>query len=110
MALARDATDYIPLGVDQHLSRPRLHAIAAPDAELAVVHQVVNDREFRIWSRYGVQAWPTQVLIDPEGYVVGGISGEGHYDTLDQVIGELVNDHRSRGTLNEEPLRLALEK
>src|SRR5206468_5644032 len=75
-----------------------------------IEHPVVNDREFLIWRRYGVRAWPTQVLIDPEGYVVGGISGEGHYDTLDQVIGELVNDHRSRGTLNEEPLRLALEK
>ena len=31
-----------------------------------IEHPVVNDREFRIWRRYGVQAWPTQVLIDPE--------------------------------------------
>jgi DNA-binding beta-propeller fold protein YncE len=75
-----------------------------------IEHPVVNDREFRIWRHYGVRAWPTQVLIDPEGYVVGGISGEGHYDTLERVISELVIDHRSRGTLNEEPLRLALEK
>lgn len=75
-----------------------------------IEHPVVNDREFRIWRRYGVRAWPTLVLIDPEGYVVGGISGEGHYDTLDRVIGELVTEHRARGTLNEEPLPLALEK
>lgn len=75
-----------------------------------IEHPVVNDREFRIWRRYGVRAWPTLVLIDPEGYVVGGISGEGHYETLDRVISELVLDHRARGTLNEEPLQLALEK
>lgn len=75
-----------------------------------IEHPVVNDREFRIWRRYTVRAWPTQILIDPEGYVVGGISGEGHYHTLDQAIGELVIDHRARGTLNEEPLPLILEK
>jgi thiol-disulfide isomerase/thioredoxin len=75
-----------------------------------IEHPVVNDREFRIWRRYGVRAWPTRVLIDPEGYVVGGVSGEGHYDTFDRVIGELINEHRARGTLNEGPLPLALEK
>ncbi len=75
-----------------------------------IEHPVVNDAEFRIWRRYGVRAWPTRVLIDPEGYVVGGVSGEGQYDTFDHIIGELIIDHRARGTLNEEPLPLVLEK
>lgn len=75
-----------------------------------IPHPVVNDREFRIWRKYGPRSWPTLVLIDPDGYVVGGISGEGHYDTLDHVISQLVIDFRGRGRLNEEPLRLALEK
>src|SRR5712691_1302259 len=75
-----------------------------------IEHPVVNDAEFRIWRRYGVRAWPTRVLIDPEGYVVGGVSGEGQYDTFDHILSELIIDHRERGTLNEEPLSLALEK
>jgi thiol-disulfide isomerase/thioredoxin len=75
-----------------------------------IEHPVVNDREFRIWRQYGPRSWPTLVLIDPDGYVVGGISGEGHYDTLDRVISQLVLDFRGRRRLNEEPLRLALEK
>jgi thiol-disulfide isomerase/thioredoxin len=75
-----------------------------------ITHPVVNDREFRILQRYGVRSWPTLVLIDPEGYVVGGISGEGHYDALDRVIGDLVRDHQARGTLNSEPLQLVLER
>jgi thiol-disulfide isomerase/thioredoxin len=75
-----------------------------------IEHPVVNDAEFRIWRRYGARAWPTRVLIDPEGYVVGGVSGEGHYDAFDRIISELIIDHRARGTLNEEPLRLVLEK
>ena len=36
-----------------------------------IEHPVVNDSEFRIWRSYGVRAWPTQVLINPEGYVAG---------------------------------------
>jgi DNA-binding beta-propeller fold protein YncE len=75
-----------------------------------IEHPVVNDAEFRIWRRYGVRSWPTRVLIDPEGYVVGGVSGEGHYDTFDHIISELITDHRARGTLSEAPLSLVLEK
>src|SRR6266480_3763199 len=43
-----------------------------------IEHPVVNDADFAIWRSYGVNAWPTQVLIDPAGYVVGSISGEGN--------------------------------
>ncbi|HEV7890630.1 MAG TPA: thioredoxin-like domain-containing protein [Pyrinomonadaceae bacterium] len=75
-----------------------------------IEHPVVNDADFRIWHSYAVQAWPTLVLIDPAGYVVGKASGEGHYDVLDKAVGELVEDARKRGTLNEQPLKLALER
>ena len=37
-------------------------------------HPVVNDADFAIWKAYGARAWPTQVLIDPEGYVVATAS------------------------------------
>jgi thiol-disulfide isomerase/thioredoxin len=75
-----------------------------------IEHPVVNDADFRIWNSYAVRAWPTLVLIDPAGYVVGKASGEGHYDVLDKAIGELVEDARLRGTLDEQPLKLALER
>jgi thiol-disulfide isomerase/thioredoxin len=75
-----------------------------------IEHPVINDREFRVWRQYGPRSWPTLVLIDPDGYVVGGVSGEGNYDLLDNVISQLVIDFRARGRLNETPLPLALEK
>src|SRR2546423_304204 len=71
---------------------------------------VVNDADFRIWRAYAVRAWRTLVLIDADGYVVGQLAGEGHYDVLDRAIGVLVEDARKRGTLNETPLKLALER
>src|SRR5947207_2100015 len=33
-----------------------------------IKHPVVNDAEMKIWNRFGVNSWPTLVLIDPEGY------------------------------------------
>jgi thiol-disulfide isomerase/thioredoxin len=73
-------------------------------------HPVVNDADFRIWNSYAVRAWPTQVLIDPAGYVVGQVSGEGHYEVIDGAVGELVAEARKRGTLDTRPLKLALER
>jgi DNA-binding beta-propeller fold protein YncE len=73
-------------------------------------HPVVNDADFRIWQAYGVHAWPTLVLIDPAGYVVGQAAGEGNYEVLDKAIGQLVEEARKRGALNEQPLKLALER
>ena len=73
-------------------------------------HPVYNDADYKVWQSYGVQAWPTQVLIDPAGYVIGAVSGEGNYDVIDQVVGKVVDEFRKRGELNEEPLKLTLER
>jgi thiol-disulfide isomerase/thioredoxin len=75
-----------------------------------VEHPVVNDAQFKIWDAYAAGAWPTQVLIDPAGYVVKVVRGEGHYEELDRGVGSLVEEFRRRGQLDERPLRLALER
>ncbi|MGH9882938.1 MAG: thioredoxin-like domain-containing protein [Pyrinomonadaceae bacterium] len=75
-----------------------------------IEHPVYNDADFKVWQSYGVRAWPTQVLIDPSGYVVGAVSGEGNYELIDQAIAKIVTDFRKRGELNEEPLKLSLER
>jgi len=48
-----------------------------------------------------VRAWPTLVLIDPQGYVVAATAGEGHGPELDGLIGDLIAEHRAAGTLRE---------
>src|SRR5215510_9314584 len=75
-----------------------------------IEHPVYNDSEYAVWQSYGVRAWPTQVLIDPAGYIIGGVSGEGNYDVIDQAIAKTVTDFRAKGELNEEPLKLVLER
>lgn len=73
-----------------------------------IAHPVVNDADHTIWNAYGVNSWPTLVLIDPEGKVVGATSGEGNYEILDKVIGRLVEIHKGKKTLDEKPIRFDL--
>jgi DNA-binding beta-propeller fold protein YncE len=75
-----------------------------------IEHPVYNDSEYEVWQSYGVRAWPTQVLIDPAGYVVGSVSGEGNYEVIDQTIAKIADEFRKRGELNEQPLKLVLER
>jgi DNA-binding beta-propeller fold protein YncE len=71
---------------------------------LGIDHPVAQDAEFRIWREYTVRAWPTLVLIDPAGYVVASVSGEGHMAELDQVIAAVIAVFDERGELNREPI------
>ena len=53
-----------------------------------IEHPVVNDSDFAIWNRYGVNAWPTVALIDPEGKVVFAAGGEAGEIKLTHRIGQ----------------------
>jgi len=75
-----------------------------------IEHPVINDDQMTIWRKFGVRAWPTLVLIDPEGYYCGYISGEGHREVLEQVLDRLVEYHRHKGTLDETPVKFDLER
>ncbi|QDU64738.1 Thiol-disulfide oxidoreductase YkuV [Planctomycetes bacterium Pan216] len=75
-----------------------------------IEHPVVNDANMAIWRRFGVRAWPTRILIDPEGHVIGMLSGEGNYELLDEVINKLIAYHDQKGTLDRSPVHFNLEE
>jgi DNA-binding beta-propeller fold protein YncE len=75
-----------------------------------IEHPVVNDKDFRVWKSYAVNAWPTFMLIDPDGKVVGSHAGEGVYDLFDEIIGKMIGEFESRGKIDRRPLKFALEK
>jgi thiol-disulfide isomerase/thioredoxin len=74
-------------------------AIESAVRRYEVHHPVLNDPEMETWSQYAVKAWPTLVIVDPEGYVVHHAAGEGHGEALRQVIADLVKTHDAKGTL-----------
>jgi sugar lactone lactonase YvrE/thiol-disulfide isomerase/thioredoxin len=73
-------------------------------------HPVVNDRDFEVWRTWGANAWPTTVLIDPAGNVVGGHSGEGVYQIVEPVVASLVAEFDELGLLDRTPLPVIAQR
>jgi thiol-disulfide isomerase/thioredoxin len=55
-------------------------------------HPVLDDPQMEMWQQYAVRAWPTLVLIDPQGYAVATASGEGHTAEIGALIEQLLSD------------------
>jgi hypothetical protein len=75
-----------------------------------IEHPVVNDKGFVIWKAYGVNAWPTFIVVDPRGKVVAIQAGEVPFDILDQFIGKVVETFDAQKLIDRAPLKLKLEK
>ncbi len=75
-------------------------ALAAAVERYDVAHPVLDDPELVTWKAYTARAWPTLVLIDPEGYIVGHMAGEGHTPNIAVTIEQLIAEHEAKGTLH----------
>ena len=75
-------------------------ALAAAVERYEVHHPVLDDPQLHTWQAYAARAWPTLVVIDPEGYVVAQMAGEGHRHNLEVLVRELVAEHDAKGTLH----------
>ncbi|GAA3056581.1 redoxin domain-containing protein [Kitasatospora albolonga] len=74
-------------------------AVVDAVARYEVHHPVLDDPELVTWKQYAVRAWPTLVVIDPEGYVVAQHAGEGHAHAIAKLVEELEQEHAAKGTL-----------
>jgi thiol-disulfide isomerase/thioredoxin/sugar lactone lactonase YvrE len=74
-------------------------ALRAAVERYDVRHPVLDDPQLQTWQAYAARAWPTLVVIDPEGYVVAQMSGEGHAHGLSVLVEELIAEHDAKGTL-----------
>ncbi len=97
----RYAGELVVVGVHS----PKFVHEADPDALVAAVeryeveHPVLDDPDLVTWQAYTARAWPTLVLVDPEGYVVAQYSGEGHAHAIDGLVAGLREEHLAKGTL-----------
>jgi thiol-disulfide isomerase/thioredoxin len=74
-------------------------AVAAATERYAVAHPVFNDPDLYLWQQYAVRAWPTLVLIDPDGYVVAQAAGEGQASGLALIVKDLIARYDATGAL-----------
>ncbi len=74
-------------------------AVEAAVERYAVGHAVLDDPDLVTWQAYTARAWPTLVVVDPEGHIVASMSGEGHAPGIAGLVEELVAEHAAKGTL-----------
>jgi thiol-disulfide isomerase/thioredoxin len=71
------------------------------------VHEpVLDDARLSLWNRYGIEAWPTFILINPQGRLVTAFVGETAYDHLAPAIAKVIRKAKRARTLDPQPLPL----
>ena len=80
----------------------RSHVLKAID-KYHINHPVVHDPDMKLWNMYGIKGWPTQILIDRQGTILGSISGGGKLPQLDQIIKHQLEKTNSRQLARKLP-------
>jgi thiol-disulfide isomerase/thioredoxin len=75
-------------------------ALAAAVERYGVHHPVLDDADMVMWQQYAAKAWPTLAVVDPTGYLVASMAGEGHAEGLSRLLDELIAEHEAKGTLH----------
>ena len=71
-----------------------------------ITNPVIVDQNMAIWNLYGINAWPTLVLVDASGHIVYTVAGEAGFHTLERRITTTLATDRAAGTLAVRPLNL----
>ncbi|USQ82360.1 NHL domain-containing thioredoxin family protein [Streptomyces phaeoluteigriseus] len=95
----RDTVVVIGVHSPKFVHEAEHEAVADAVERYGVEHPVLDDPELATWKQYAVRAWPTLVVVDPEGYVVAQHAGEGHVPAIDRLVTELEAEHAAKGTL-----------
>ena len=57
---------------------------------LGITYRVINDADAKLFDAYAIKAWPTMVLIDEGGYIIGQFSGEGKSVDIRKLLKESI--------------------
>lgn len=77
--------------------------VASAIARYDITHPVVHDPDLYLWENYCIRAWPTLVLISPDGRVIGQLAGEPHPDLLPQGIEDMIERFFAMGKMRPAP-------
>ncbi len=101
--------EVVVIGVHSPKFANEKNAASVKDAiqRYSIRHPIIHDPAMTIWRAYGVQAWPTLVVIGSDGELVGAIPGEPDADKLIAAIANLVGKYKDAGAL--KPARLDLQ-
>lgn len=66
---------------------------------------IAHDPDWTLWQHYGIEAWPTVVLIDGEGRIRERVVGDGAIRELDAKVSQLGDELVPR-SLNPDPIEM----
>lgn len=69
-----------------------------------VRHFVVNDPEFEYWRKFGVEDYPTLVVVDVEGQVRGFRTGTSWNQEISEFVGEILEEAALNDLINYETI------
>lgn len=75
-------------------------------------HPVINDEDYLVWRTFGANAWPTFLLIDPNGNVVAAQSGEVPYEAFEVFISSMIEYYDNNpefGSIDRTAIEFVLE-
>lgn len=72
--------------------------------ERNITYPVVNDSAFTLWNEYNVEAWPTNILIDPDGNVVARSQGIEISGSIQSEISKYKGQVKAHGSLGGSEL------
>lgn len=64
-----------------------------------IKHPVIVDYGMHIWNEYFATAWPTTVVIAPDGKIAFKLAGEYEFDQLSQLVENVLQNAKQDGTL-----------
>lgn len=104
----RHPAELVVIGVHsgKFIAERKTENIRQACARLRVEHPVVNDRHFRQWRAYSVQAWPTVALVDPEGDLLAVQAGEFDLEDFDRSLSGLISAYTKQGKLSHAEVDL----
>lgn len=86
---------------DAETERVRLSDVVR---QYSIKHPVAIDGSMKIWNAWGVNAWPTVIVLDPRGRVVWAGSGEPDRAELASIVTSALAEGRRAGTLTTTQL------
>src|SRR6185369_16296143 len=64
-------------------------------SSLGIRYPIVTDNDYKTWTAYKVEAWPTVFLLDKQGRIRWMRVGEGDYDKAERLIQTLLAEKES---------------
>lgn len=61
-------------------------------SRLYVRHIVLNDADFEAWRAFGIEVWPSLIVLDVHGRVAARMHGEDPFVALDDLISRLLEE------------------